>query len=487
MIRVVIAIILLLASPCFAWSDEPAAVDIASGRELFVDYHLIDEIKGARLTLHPPQFAGKVLAFDHPWEGLFCGYATVIYEQREGSEPVYRLYYRGMPGAGQDGSRHETTCYAESPDGIRWTKPELGLFEVHGTRKNNVILADAAPFSHNFSPLWDARDDIPSDERYKALAGTRQTGLTAFASADGLRWRKLRDEPVIADGAFDSQNVAFWSSAEQLYVSYFRVFQDGVRRIARTASRDFRTWSEPVLMQYRHGDEPAPVEHLYTNQTHPYFRAPQIYIGTAARFMPGRQVLTDAEAQAIDVHPHYFKDTSDAVLITTRGGDVYDRTFLGAFVRPGIGARNWVSRTNYPALGVVPTGPAEMSVYVQHDYGQPTAHLARYTLRLDGFSSVQAGYEGGELITRPLTFAGRRLLLNFATSAAGSIRVEIQDAGGAPLDGYRLDDSLELIGNEIERPYRWKAGDDLGALAGKPVRLRLALKDADLFALRFGE
>jgi hypothetical protein len=225
---------------------------------------------------------------------------------------------------------------------------------------------------------------------------------------------------------------------------------------------------------------------LYTNQTHAYFRAPHVYVGTAARFMPGRQVLTEAEAQAIDVHPSYFKDTSDAVLITTRGGANYDRTFLEAFVRPDVGARNWVSRTNYPALGVVQTGPAEMSVYVQHDYGQLSAHLERYTLRLDGFASVNAGYEGGELLTRPLIFAGQRLLLNFATSAAGSILVEIQDADGTPMAGHALDDAVELIGNEIERPYRWKSGDDISGLAGKPVRLRFVLKDADLYALRFG-
>ena len=46
-----------------------------------------------------------------------------------------------------------------------------------------------------------------------------------------------------------------------------------------------------MQMEYRHGDEPAPIEQLYTNQTQPYFRAPQIYISTAARFMLGRRVL----------------------------------------------------------------------------------------------------------------------------------------------------------------------------------------------------
>lgn len=481
------AILTILCLPVrFGLCDQPAVtVSIGSQRELFVDYHLIDKLAGARLVLHPPHDEGPVLAFNNPWEGLFCGYATVIHDPAAPADARYRLYYRGMPAAGSDGSAGEATCYVQSPDGLQWSKPNLGLFEVAGTRDNNVVLAGAAPCSHNFSPLLDTRDDVSADQRYKALGGTSQSGLIAFVSADGIHWRKLRDEPVLTEGAFDSQNLAFWSQSEQKYVSYFRTFKDGIRRISRSTSPDFLHWSEPVLMEYRRGEEPAPIEHLYTNQTHPYFRAPQIYVGTAARFMPGRQVLTDAEAAAIQVHPSYFKDTSDAVLITTRGGSVYDRTFLEALVRPGIGARNWVSRTNYPALGVVPTSPTEMSLYVQHDYGQPTAHLQRYSLRLDGFASVSAGHDGGEMITRPLKFSGRRLLLNFATSAAGFVRLELQNAAGEALDGYKLEDATELIGNEIERAYRWKSGDDVGSLAGKPIRLRFVLKDADLFSLRF--
>ncbi len=312
-----------------------------------------------------------------------------------------------------------------------------------------------------------------------------------FVSADGLRWRRLRDEGVIPGKAplkfrnvFDSQNVSFWSEPEKKYLCYFRVW-DGVRRIARAESADFVNWSEPVLMGYEKDGRPAPVEHLYTNQTHPYFRAPHVYLAVAARFVPGRQAISDEEAKAVGVSPGYYKDVSDAVLMTTRGGAVYDRTFLSSFVRPGIGARNWVSRTNYPALGIVQTGPTEMSLYVNQDYAQPTAHLRRYSLRLDGFASVRAPYEGGELVTKPLTFSGDRLLLNFSTSAVGGIRVEIQDAAGKAIPGFTLADSVETIGNEIERAVRWKSGASVGKLAGRPVRLRFVMKDADLFALRF--
>jgi hypothetical protein len=456
--------------------DLPRPLALGSRRELFVDSFLIDRLAEAALTLERPHDEGIALRFDRPWEGRFCGYATVL---KDG--PLYRLYYRGLPAAGGDGSNAEVTCYAESRDGIAWTKPELGLFEVNGSKVNNVVLAGTPPFSHNFSPFIDGRKDVPQEQRYKAVAGTGQSGLAAFVSADALRWKKLRDAPVLTRGAFDSQNVSFWSEAEQCYVCYFRVFVHGIRRIARATSLDFVTWSEPVLMGY--GDKP--IEHLYTNQTSPYWRAPHLYVGIAARFLPGRQVLTAEQARAIHVDPGYFKDCSDGVLITTRGGDRYDRTFMEGFLCPGIGLENWVSRTNYPALNVVPTGAHEMSLYANQSYGQPTSHLRRYSLRLDGFASVAAPYTGGELLTRPLTFAGKELVLNLATSAAGGIRVEIQDAAGNPLQGYALADAVETIGNEIERAARWRSGSDLGELTGKPIRLRFAMRDARLYALQF--
>jgi hypothetical protein len=463
-------------TPARKESRRDAAIPLGSRRELFVDSFLIDKLTGAALTLEQPRDEGIALHFDKPWEGRFCGYATVLHDG-----PLYRLYYRGSTGAGSDGSNKEVTCYAESQDGIVWKKPELGLFEVGGSKANNVVLAGMAPYSHNFCPMIDPRKDVPKDQRYKALAGLGRGGLAAFASADGLRWRKLRDEPVLTKGAFDSQNVPFWSEHEQRYLCYFRVFVKGIRRIARATSEDFLHWSEPELMDY--GDRP--IEHLYTNQTSPYFRAPHLYVGIAARFMPGRQVLSAEQAKAIRVDPGYFKDCSDAVLLTTRGGHHYERTFMEGFLCPGIGAENWVSRTNYPALNVVPTGPREMSFYVNQNYGQPTSHLRRYTLRLDGFACLRAPYDGGELVTKPLTFTGKELSLNFATSAVGGIRVEIQDVAGTPLPGYTLADSVETIGNEIDRVVRWKLGGDVSSLAGKPIRLRLVMRDARLYALQF--
>jgi len=459
---------------------ESILIQLNSQLELFVDHYLIDTLTGTRLVLQKPRDEGPVLKFDKPWEGMFCGYITII---KDGE--TYRAYYRGLPEAGKDGTSLETTCYAESKDGIHWEKPNLGLFEVNGTLENNVILANAAPVTHNFSPFLDIKPGVDKSQRFKALGGTGKSGLIAYVSADGIRWKKLQEKLVFSKGVFDSQNVSFWSESEKCYICYFRVWTEGgyngFRTVGRTTSKDFVQWTDPVKMSF--GD--TPYEHLYTNQTHPYFRAPHIYIAIAARFMPGRQVLTEKQALLLDVNPKYFKDCSDAIFMTSRGGSRYDRTFMESFIRPGIGLQNWVSRSNYPALNVVQTGPAEMSIYVQQDYAQPSAYLRRYSMRLDGFASVSAPYKGGEMVTKPFTFSGKKLHLNFATSAAGEIRVEIQDADGRPIPGYSLDDSQTLIGNETERTVAWANGEDVSQLAGKPIRLRFVMKDADLYALHF--
>ena len=134
-----------------------------------------------------------------------------------------------------------------------------------------------------------------------------------------------------------------------------------------------------------------------------------------------------------------------------------------------------------------------MSVYVNQDYAQPTAHLHRYSLRIDGFTSVHASYDGGEMITRPFYFTGDTLWLNFSTSAAGFIKVEILDLQGNAIQGYELENSKELIGNEIEKAVTWQGNPDLknpkglseAKLMNKPVRLRFVMKDADLFSLKF--
>lgn len=149
-------------------------------------------------------------------------------------------------------------------------------------------------------------------------------------------------------------------------------------------------------------------------------------------------------------------------------------------------------RMYYKAWHVVETKSAlagaanELSLYAVESYwtGKGSA-LRRYTLRLDGFVSLSAPMSGGEVVTQRLTFSGSQLAMNFATSAAGSVRVEIQDSAGSPVEGFSLADCPDHFGDTVERTVRWKNGSDLSRLAGKPVRLRFVLKDANLYSFRF--
>lgn len=471
---------------CCAASGESTTIDIGSRRELFVDHYLIGALHNATLKLHQPVQAETAITRDRPWEGYFAfGYMTVLKDNNS-----YRLYYRSYPGGESlDGESREMTCCAESADGIHWTKPEFGLFDFCGTKKNNIVLANMPPYTHNLAPFLDARPGTPAAERYKAMGGTFPGGLCAFVSADGIRWKKLQERPVLVIDkvGLDSQNVAFWSDSEKCYVCYFRTLPEGVRAIARATSPDFVHWSKPVQMTL--GDAGTkPPENLYTNQTQPYFRAPHIYIATAARFMQGRRVLTDAQVAQLGIGKDcrwLQDDCSDAVLMSTRGGDHYDRTFMDAWITPGAGLRNWVSRSNYAGWGIVPTGPAEMSLYVGRHNAQKSAHVVRYTLRTDSFVSVRADYHGGEMVTRPFVFSGKSLEINYSTSAAGYVCVEVQDITGKPLPGLCWNECPEIIGDQIERTVCWKQGSDLAQLAGRPIRLRFVMKEADLYSIRF--
>ena len=455
------------------------AIDLGSRRELFVDQFLVEKLSGVKLKMHEPHRDGVAIPFDKPWEGGFSSYATVI---KDGD--LFRMYYRGKPSVSQDGSDDEVVCCAESKNGVEWKKPNLGLFEVRGTRDNNVVWTNA-PYAHNFSPLLDDKPGVPASERYKALAGTYKTGLHAFKSADGVRWSALHPEAVFTKGAFDSQNVAFWSAHEQQYICYFRTMKkiggESIRWISRTTSKDFINWSEPAEMEF--GDTPP--EHFYTNGTHPYFRAPHIFIALAKRFFPGKVALSKEQAKALVDDPGYRVASSDSIFMTTRGGAHYDRTFMEAFIRPGPSAEDWIARDNTPALGVVPANDREMFIYRGSHYAQPSAQMTRYSLRTDGFVSVNAPYAGGELLTKRLKFSGNKLEINFVCSAAGGVRVEIQDEDGKAIPGFASADCPEMIGDDISRIVWWVNGSDVGKLAGKSVRLRFLMKDADLYSLRF--
>ena len=460
-------------------SSEP--IDLGSRLEPLVDRFLIQSLSGdARLQLHQPQRREVVLVHDVPWEGNLTAHHTLF---RDGDR--YRMYYGGRHYQPGQKVRHVLVCYAESRDGIHWTRPNLGQFEYEGSRANNIVwMDDPWADSEQRNPMAVFKDSNPAaapDARYKSIA-RGDDGVYALKSPDGIHWSLLAQEPVIPKGdmGLDSQNLAFWDGLRGRYVCYLRSGRthptgQRVRDVKTAVSHDFLTWTEPVFLEY----PGAPVEHLYTNQIRPYARAPHIYLGFPKRFVPERN--QDRE----------FSGVSDGVFMSSRDGVRFHR-WGEAVVRPGLQPERWMTRNNMIGWGIltlpssVAGEPDELSIYVTESYySGPASRLRRYTYRLDGFVSLRAPLAGGGMTTRPIRFRGSRLVLNCSTSAAGSIRVEIQDEAGRPIPGYSLQDSREIFGDSVEQAVSWKRTSDLSSLSGRTVRLRFLLKDADLYALQF--
>jgi len=476
-----------------------SAVRIGNRLELFVDEYLIDRMcGGVGLRLHHPTPREVVLVTDAPWEGNMCGYVTVFRD-----EEIYRMYYKAWHGDLSEGKMRLSDIrivYAESRDGIHWSRPNLGLFPFGDSARNNIVWVgegEEGKGIHGFAPFKDANPTCPPEARYKAVGAVRRSteGLNAMASPDGIRWSMLCEEPIITKGAFDSQNLAFWDSVRGEYRAYVRDFRDGCRGILTATSDDFVHWTDPVWLDY----PDVPEEQLYTNQITPYYRAPHIFIGFPTRYVErtwsdAMEALPEVEHRRLrsSVSERYGTALTDGLFMSSRDGRTFKR-WGEAFVRPGLRPQdNWTYGDNYQNWGVVetesdmPGAPPELSFYLTEGYwrGESTV-FRRYTLRRDGFVSVEASRSGGEFVTKPLLFEGRRLTLNLSTSAAGGLGVGLQEADGRPIEGFSLDECTEIIGDEIERVVSWRQGSDLGRLAGRPVRLHFLMNDADLYALRF--
>jgi lysophospholipase L1-like esterase len=466
---------------------EPAR-DVGSRLELFVDGALIDNLRGAQLVLHHPVAREVVLTHDRAWEEGGSDYHTVF---ADGS--LYRMYYtayRLTAAGGRIAVGRTYAAYAESRDGIRWVKPELGLIEFEGSKRNNLLWE-----GQGFSPFKDPNPECPPESKYKAIIEEPKTkGVHALGSPDGIHWSRLDEKPVITRGAFDSQNLAFWDPERRQYRAYVRDFRDGIRDVRTATSSDFVHWTDPEWIEY----PGAPREHLYTNQVIPYYRAPHVFLGFPARYLErpwsdSMRALPDLEHRLLRsrTNPRFGTALTEGLFMSSRDGRNFQR-WGEAFIRPGVERRdNWVYGDGYQNWGLVETetgdlgSPRELSIYSLENSWKPTCRLRRFTLRIDGFVSVQAPFAGGEVVTRALRFAGASLVLNLSTSAAGSVRVELQDEAGHPQPGFALSDCEEIFGDSLRRRVRWKAGADVRSLAGKPVRLRFALKDADLYSFKF--
>ncbi|MBD3673160.1 MAG: hypothetical protein HUJ26_06500 [Planctomycetaceae bacterium] len=442
---------LFLASISNASVFSAEAINVGDRLELFADDYLIDTMSGdVRQQLLKPEPQEVVFVTDEAWEGNTSGYYTVF---RDGD--IYRMIYRGWQHDEQKKAAHkEVTCYAESKDGIHWTKLKLGLFEWDGSKENNIVWR--GPGTHNFTAFHDTNPAAPPESRYKALGGGRG-GLLPFQSSDCKHWELIGEKPVITNGAFDSQNLAFWDEDREEYRAYWRYFGNGVRAIRTATSKDFIHWENEADLSYNEG---TPNEHLYTNAIQKYFRAPHLFIGFPTRY--------DAKSQQVE-----------PILMTSRDGQTFHRYDDPVIPRTAPKDRNH-NRSNYMAWGMfqLPGKSKEISVYATENYYEPTpGRVRRFVYRVDGFVALRAGANGGKVATKPLKYKGQRLLINYIVRPGGNLRIEaINEAGTV------IGKSKPLRGDAIDQPVEWEK--DPGLSEGV-VRLHFILKNADVFSIRF--
>jgi len=453
-------------------------------------------------------------------------YHSVLYENK-----TYHMWYTVYGGADSNAVPVRSIAYARSSDGINWEKPDLGLVEIYGTRKNNIVLG------HGFGGIKGATHGCmvfldplaPSDQRFRLVSNPQELGkyLHLFSSPDGIHWKLTHRDILKFSGErhhLDSQNVIFWDERINKYVAYVRrnlrpVGSQG-RNIARAESTSLTRFADvedcPVVLGFDSEDpqhyDPVnkttiQVADFYTNGTFKYPWAQDAYYMFPSEYFHYGTFLKDfRKGQPVNA------GSLDSRFAASRDGIMWKRYDRRVFVELGM-KHEWDSRSIYMAYGVVPANNEnEMFMYY---YGSNTLHgwdrddqhrernkrllrriggapeteihgISRLVIRRDGFVSVKADYTGGQFLTPVLSFTGDELALNVNTSAVGQVQVEILDENNKPIPGYTLEDCDQIYtANEINRVVKWNGESTVSKLAGKPIRLHFVMRDADLYAFQF--
>ncbi len=431
-----------------------------------------DHPHGVELRVEPAGKSGPILEADRPWEqGADPGWVQVMED-----EGRYRMWY----GIGTEGEP-DAICYAESEDGLAWTKPELGLFEVGGSSANNVVWQGrgAVHFSvfkdptappearyrcWTFKGWFEGEPDQELDgeegmRRLKAqnasepsedalpvkLRGT----MYGMNSPDGLRWTAIK-EPIL-EGWHDTHDICTYDEGREKYVGYFRGFYAGRRAIAYAETDDFEHWPAPEVIHHQLIQDP-PGDSLYSNC---YTRYPDV---------PGVHLMFPAVY-------HQDDDSVDGQLAVSMDGRNWTRHTHRAIVERGLPEERDAARV-YPEPALLrfrSDGKFRLPLRCSprfHDQG-PGSELAAgggyvgwAEWEEDRLAGIHAASEGAFMVTRPLEL-GERMLANFRTSHDGWVRFELTDRIAWPtepwpgLEGYRFEDMVPLTGDRTHCPIAW--------------------------------
>ncbi len=543
----VLASLLFVLAAMATWSTSPVSagqlIQIGSDKQLFLgpwvedgrDDYLVESMSQVEIAMNPMRVINqKLMPADKPWETP-DNYGRAVLRDGE----LFRCYYLAYPRGQKDVSLHHTIlCYAESRDGIHWTKPNLGLTEWEGSRENNILFPnDDFPYTfEQFTTPEVVIDPSAKDpaQRYKAYVRITPVGRTAtafkkkglgpehegrsslpdgkyaFTSGDGIRWKLVRPEKV-KTWSGDTGFPAFWDDQYGQFVAYPRIkpkdqaqtdyykkkygfdCRPNVRMVARMVSDDFLDWSgEPAAVlapdAIDRANSPPEIYRVdfYQGNVSKYTEAPSAYLALPLVHSHWKFDMSDRNPSG---YPREWPSTLDVQLATSRDGITWHRTpRRRPFIRLGPKGTFWHG-TIYPERKIFRVGD-ELWVYFStsdssHSDSSPRWSFARATMRLDGFLSANAAYTGGELITRPLLHTGKQLQLNLATGAGGTVQVEILDEEGMPIEGFTLDEADEINGNYIRVAASWNGDTNVESLAGQAIKLRFVMRDTKLYSFRF--
>lgn len=486
-------------------------------RMLCWDDFFIDKIDGAEIRQHKPEKKNMILEGTKLWEGNYGSYNSII----KTPEGKYRFYYRTqggnieyLPDGKVAAGTHGRYCVAESSDGKNFKRMPINKHDFNGSTHNNIYFNQGRD---NVAVCYDENPDCPENERYKALAmGNKEHypddngghGLYLFVSGDGINFenRGRLDIP----GSFDSYNIMFWDKESKLYHFYYRseYHTEGFKidfDIVKKERGIFRTINHSTtkdLVHFEHhgeinyGDVHVPVQ-FYTNNILKYPRAKDMFIGIPTRYIDrwedpeNFKQMPQSELHEIRYKFHGRAGTvvTDCSLLTSRDGYNFNK-WEESYLTGGIeGEGNWFYGDCYICYGLYETEsdtegePNEISFIVPFKDVLGVAQWWRFATRLDGFISWYSkfnGGKGGEILTKPFTFCGNELEINFSSSAMGDITVTVCDEKGNELEGYK---SYRIFGDSVCRKVEFEK--ELKDLQCKPVRLKFNLRDTDLYSFKF--
>ena len=489
--------------------NQVSPFDVGNRSQLFVDRVLVRETERIWFTQHQGQKHpdNPLIKADQPWEGWRLEiFGNVIYDEHE---KIFKMWYLAEPGTGNEYfDDANVTCYATSTDGIHWQKPLVGTLPAKNGKPHNAV-------THYFlaSVIKDNKDTDPT-RRYKMI-GWRQRepmGYHTAVSPDGLNWTEASKSPIAPGGDVIS---GFWDSVRELYVAFPKQHEANwrgqSRRLFHTiASRDFVHWSKPVLSWTTDLRDDAgtlarieQVRPILDRPDNPALMRTEYYgigvypaesctigfpwvltVNNNARWgnHEGPQELQLAVSRDLVNWERPFRTPLVAIGELDRWDASY-HTCAASALRFGDEIRLYYSGANY-------THGSPCLYRTQFDDGKSTgrqtkqtAAIGLVTWKLDRFVSADAPAEGGVLTTIPIKFTGKRLEINAAVKSAGNVGVEICDAAGIPLPGYASSDPFG--GDEVRHVVTFEGKSDVGALADKPVVLRLYLKNAELYSFAF--